>query len=141
MNSRFILKFLPVLIWIFTADLALGASSYQPQRIKVKSENPKKITVKIWQKKVFPELIGGVCESGGYFTECFKVQAEKCQAEAQVQLESCKSRVRMPQSFKSDIEAVDWSRKLGECLGSNLEKKWQSQQGNQAKCSSVEAWL
>ncbi|MCC7404798.1 MAG: hypothetical protein IT288_10410 [Bdellovibrionales bacterium] len=138
---RLVRYFLISVCWWGGLPVALGASSYQPQKIKITSENPRKLQVKIWQKKVFPELIGGVCESGGYFTECFQVPAEKCQAEARMQIESCKAKLRMPPTFKSETEALDWSRKLGECLGGKLEHKLKPWQRDQAKCSSVEAWL
>lgn len=133
-----------VLFILLCAGLSFSAqaySRYQPKKMKIKSEKTEKIKVKVWQKRVFPGLVGGVCESEGYFQSCFQVVPKECETVAKEQLNLCRANLRIPKSFKSDQEAVYWSQKIGECLGGRLEKTWAMRKVGKAKCRQVEAWL
>ncbi|MCB0364738.1 MAG: hypothetical protein H6624_16255 [Bdellovibrionaceae bacterium] len=135
----------PVLVFILLGFVltwsAQAYNRYKPKKYKVSAAQTEKIKVKVWQKKVYPGLIGGVCEQEGYFQTCFKVVVRECEKEAKEQLSICRANMRMPKTFRSDHEAVYWSQKVGECLGGRLEKKWSTRKSDKSQCRQVGAWL
>lgn len=127
------------LAFSFTVAQAAYKSSFKP--FKVKPAPSAKIPVKPWQKKVFPLLVNGVCEKQGYFVSCYKVSPKQCRLGAKIQLSSCQANMVFPKRFKDDYQALQWSHKVGQCLGKRLEKKWHVHRRSKPACSNKEAWL
>ncbi|GEM_PF-6835609 len=73
------------------------------------------------------------CDEKGYFIKCFDIVESQCPEETQTSFDGCKQSVIVPEKFDV-LEIEDYSAKLGECVGIDLEKKWTERKRGSREC-------
>ena len=73
------------------------------------------------------------CDEKNYFIKCYDVVVSNCPEEINGSFDDCAKTVRIPAEIDV-LEINDYSAKLGDCVGSDLEKKWVERKKGSREC-------
>ena len=73
------------------------------------------------------------CNEKSYFIKCFDVVESQCPDDVKASFDVCKKSVKIPDKF--DVLEIDlYSSKLGECVGTDIERQWIERKKGSREC-------